>query len=489
MVQIWFLSLLSIFPIATADCGWTSTCGPRGCADCKDDGSPGYRECCGPGPGPTPGPFPTPGPSGPEWGTPVEMWGRLSVKGNQIVDKNGQPVRLAGMSMFWSIWGFEKFWNKYTVNWLHGRWNVHVIRAAMAACHDGGYPSNPGGQKAHIEAVVDACIEAGIYVVIDWHCEGLDPSNAGMEKQFMSEMAQKYGDKPNVMFETFNEPTTQDWSGTIKPYHEQIIPAIRQHSQNIIILGTRSWSQEVDTACSDRVQGENLAYTLHFYAATHHQDLRNRASKALSMGCALFVTEWGTCEASGTGRLDFGEASNWMDFLDQNHISSTNWGIYDKPESCAALSPGASAQGGWDDGAITQSGKWVRDRLLKQSYPIPPDPSTPTPAPPTPPPPTPAPSGSCDDESPLCPGWAQRGECKINPWMLDHCQKSCGTCPPSPPSPPSPSCEDEQEACKAWAAGGECQNNPSYMLGHCKKSCGNCPKTEVLPWVNRTVIV
>jgi hypothetical protein len=48
---------------ARADCGWTSTCGPRGCADCKDDGTAGYRECCRPGPGPTTGPTPAPGPT------------------------------------------------------------------------------------------------------------------------------------------------------------------------------------------------------------------------------------------------------------------------------------------------------------------------------------------------------------------------------------------------------------------------------------------
>jgi len=51
---------LSVAPVAVVgDCGWVHTCGPRGCPDCKDDGSPGYRECCG-GPGPSPGPSPGP---------------------------------------------------------------------------------------------------------------------------------------------------------------------------------------------------------------------------------------------------------------------------------------------------------------------------------------------------------------------------------------------------------------------------------------------
>ena len=49
-------------------CEWVNTCGSRGCPDCRNDGSPGYKQCCGgggptppspPGPGPSPGPIST----------------------------------------------------------------------------------------------------------------------------------------------------------------------------------------------------------------------------------------------------------------------------------------------------------------------------------------------------------------------------------------------------------------------------------------------
>lgn len=50
--------------LTVADCSWVSTCGPRGYPDCKDDGTAGYRECCGSGPSPTPSPSP-PSPPGP----------------------------------------------------------------------------------------------------------------------------------------------------------------------------------------------------------------------------------------------------------------------------------------------------------------------------------------------------------------------------------------------------------------------------------------
>ncbi len=49
---------------------------------------------------------------------------------------------------------------------------------------------------------------------------------------------------------------------------------------------------------------DNIMYSLHFYAGTHKADLRNKAKKAINAGLALFVTEWGTTDASGNGNVD-----------------------------------------------------------------------------------------------------------------------------------------------------------------------------------------
>jgi len=53
-------------PSPSPACAWVSRCGAGGCSDCKDDGSAGYKACCGSGPGPSPGPSPSPGPAA-EW--------------------------------------------------------------------------------------------------------------------------------------------------------------------------------------------------------------------------------------------------------------------------------------------------------------------------------------------------------------------------------------------------------------------------------------
>ena len=45
-------------------------------------------------------------------------------------------------------------------------------------------------------------------------------------------------------------------------------------------------------------------YTLHFYAATHKEVLRQRMLSAHDAGLAIFVSEYGICDASGNGALD-----------------------------------------------------------------------------------------------------------------------------------------------------------------------------------------
>jgi endoglucanase len=143
-----------------------------------------------------------------------------------------------------------------------------------------------------------------------------------------------------------------------------VIAAIRQHDpDNLVICGTRNWSQEVEEAANDPISGSNIAYSLHFYSSTHKQWLRDRATRALHKGVTLVVTEFGTTEASGDGFMDVAETKAWWKFLDDNYISWANWSVTDKVEASAALKPNAKSTGGWTDAEITPSGLLVRAEL------------------------------------------------------------------------------------------------------------------------------
>jgi aryl-phospho-beta-D-glucosidase BglC (GH1 family) len=297
--------------------------------------------------------------------TAVATHGALAVRGNQIVNSKGEPVSLAGPSLFWSNtgWGGERFYNAAVVSHVQKHWNASLIRAAMGVEAPGGYINDRVGNMARVTAVVDAAIAQGMYVIIDWHSHRaeLQPEAA---IDFFGTMARKYGHAPNVIYEIYNEPLEgTDWSATVKPYSERIVAAIREiDPDNLIVVGTQRWSQDVDKAAADPLPGvRNVAYSLHFYAGSHGEALRAKAQAALDKGLALMVTEWGAVNANGDGDVATEETTRWMKFLRAHQLSHCNWALNDKRESASALLPGTSPDGRWSDSALTPSGRLARD--------------------------------------------------------------------------------------------------------------------------------
>ncbi|WP_431689095.1 carbohydrate-binding protein [Hahella sp. NBU794] len=295
----------------------------------------------------------------------------LSVQGNKVVS-GGNQVSLGGNSLFWSNngWGGERFYNSGAVGAIKNDWKSSIVRAAMGVDEGGGYIQDREGNRNKVISVVDAAIANDMYVIIDWHSHHAH-EHKSEAIEFFQDMARRYGDKSNVIYEVYNEPLDVSWSGVIKPYAESVIDAIRQiDPDNLIIVGTRQWSQEVEEASWDPINRNNIAYTLHFYAGTHKQWLRDKAQSAMNNGIALFVTEWGTVDASGDGGVNEGETWAWVDFMRNHGISHANWALNDKAEGASTFWPGASGTGGWNDGNLTPSGKLVKS-IIQSSDPIP----------------------------------------------------------------------------------------------------------------------
>lgn len=145
--------------------------------------------------------------------SPVGKHGRLRTQGNQIVDKNNTAVSLAGNSLFWSNAGdTSDFYNAQTVKHLANNWNSSIIRVAMGVKEnwDGGtgYIDSPNFQKNKIRKVIDAAIDEGIYVIIDWHTHEAEQYTSEAA-DFFKEMASIYGNRPNIIYEIYNEPINQ----------------------------------------------------------------------------------------------------------------------------------------------------------------------------------------------------------------------------------------------------------------------------------------
>lgn len=285
----------------------------------------------------------------------------LKVQGNQIVGEDGKPVQLQGMSLFWSQW-IGKYYNAEAIHWLKQDWNCTVIRAAMGIEHN-GYLAQPGLEQNKVFAAIDAAVKEGLYVIVDWH-DHHGEDHVKEAKQFFAIVARRYGHLPNVIYETYNEPLNVSWKEVLKPYHQAVIDTIRYYdADNLIVCGTPNWSQDVQVAAADPLPDKNVAYTLHFYAGTHREELRAKAYTALYNGAALMVTEHGVTQANGDDGIFEEETQKWWKFMDDHQLSSCNWSLADKDESSAALKPGTTAFGGWTEGMLTPSGVLIRNYL------------------------------------------------------------------------------------------------------------------------------
>ena len=311
-----------------------------------------------------------PAPSDPKGTTPVSQHGQLSVKNGQLVDKSGKGYQLRGMSTHGLTW-FPEFVNESAFKTLRDDWNTNVVRLAMYVDEWGNgqcYMGNKSGSLELLEKGVDICIKLDMYVIIDWHVLNPgDPSKYTNEaKSFFEKVSKRYAKYPNVIYEICNEPNGgASWSGNIKPYAEKIIPVIRKNAPNsVIIVGTPTWSQEIDKPLSDPLNYKNVMYAFHFYAATH-AGLRSNVENCVAQGLPVFVSEFGTCDASGGGANDFNETQKWLSYFDKQGISYCNWSICNKDETCSVLRPGTSANGNWSESDLTENGKWMRNWFRK----------------------------------------------------------------------------------------------------------------------------
>lgn len=325
--------------------------------------------------------------------TPVEKYGILHVDGTHLCAQDGTPIQLTGMS-FPMLMRNPQFVNRAIFQAFAYDWKCEVVRLAV----DIGENDYTGTaeQKALIAQAIDLAVENGMYVLLDWHVltpgNPLDGAYAGAGA-FFDEFSAKYANCPNVIYEICNEPNGNiTWANHIKPYAEDIISIIRKNSpKSVVVVGTGTWSQDVQDPANDPIQKENIMYTVHFYAGSHKQSLRDQVSYALSKNIAIFATEWGITTHTGADGIFLEETQLWLDFMKENKISWTNWcfgnysaesavlktlitagmqnGLYVK--ECTPVVPDAVYENGvpyWSQERLSFAGNYMRG-LLRAEHP------------------------------------------------------------------------------------------------------------------------
>ncbi len=264
----------------------------------------------------------------------------------------GRTVTLRGMSLYdWNQQGW-RFYNASVIKNLAEQKKCTVIRVPLIAAN---YP----GSMDRVKTVMDACIANGVYCIPNWHVVGA--SNADTAIQFYTTLAQAYGNTPNIIYEPWNEPTTDTWA-TIKAYHEKVIAAVRPlDPSNVFLLGNRQWDQRPDEACNDPVTStSNVAYVVHFYANSNKLSaFQPYIDSCLNKGLAIFISEYGGVSSNGGGTFNTAEMQNWWNYMDANSIGSANWAVESNTETSSVFTTTANANGPWQDSEITSSGTQV----------------------------------------------------------------------------------------------------------------------------------
>lgn len=299
--------------------------------------------------------------------------GRLHVKGTKLVDKKGHEVQLRGVSTHGLSW-YPQYVNDKCFAQLHDQWGANVVRLAMYTEEYNGYCSGDAKNRSDLKKLIKKGVRLAkkhkMYVIVDWHIlsDGNPNSHKKEAKAFFREMSREFKGYNNVIYEICNEPNNGTSWKEIKSYARSVISTIRKNDKKaVIVVGTPTWSQDVDQAAADPIKGDNIMYALHFYAATHKTDLRNKMTAAINKGLPVFVTEYGICDASGNGVIDKKEADRWIQTMDEYGVSYIAWNLSNKQESSSIIKSSCPKVSGFKKSDLSDEGKWLYSMLRKKA--------------------------------------------------------------------------------------------------------------------------
>jgi aryl-phospho-beta-D-glucosidase BglC (GH1 family) len=311
---------------------------------------------------------------------PVAENGQLQIIGHQLCNEQGTPYQLKGMSLF-GLMHLPQCITSDCLKTLREDWNSNVVRAPVYIANysnPNNYNQNPMFNNILIDSIVTWCEKFGMYCIIDFHNDRFgnpDDSSHKVADSFFELMSAKYAGKKNIIYEIFNEPYGEsiNWD-KIARYANRIIPIIRKNDPKAIILvGTPDWDQKLESVDTKKLNySKNVMFTFHFYSASHISLYPMFAQQIHRI--PVFVSEWGTCESSGTGITDTTTSSQFLRTMKQHintkdtvTISWCNFSYGDKDESTSALYPNSCTKGMWNN--TTPEGFFIKYWLIHNKSP------------------------------------------------------------------------------------------------------------------------
>ena len=301
--------------------------------------------------------------------TPVLEHGTLGVTEGHIVDKNNKIFQIRGISShgLGLSQNYQKYINEDSLKYVRDYWNVNTIRLAFYT------PEDCGNNQETVEVLkndVRLAIKTGLYVIIDWHVLKEKNPNVYLEesKEFFKDVAKEFKDYPNVIYEICNEPNDCDWDKDVRPYAMDVIKTIKSIDQkSLIICGSSNWSTDLDKVYNNPIKGyKDIIYSYHFSAGSFNQKDRDKLEEYINKGVPIMISECNMVEANGNGELNYDEANQWFDIINQNQLGYIVWQLTNKNESSSLIRNDCFKLTDWDYEDLTPHGKWFVD-LGKQS--------------------------------------------------------------------------------------------------------------------------
>ena len=280
------------------------------------------------------------------------VWGgTITVAGNQLMYA-GKPLVLRGVAVGDPFSAREgRPLSDYQR--IARDWNANAVRISL---HPTVWKHTPHDKVLDgLAREIGAALEAGLFVVLDWHTIGwpdgfyekhpewdspedlYDPSFA-VALDFWEAAARRFGKDGRILFELWNEPvhhsneTEADgprWA-ELKPRFEKLIAVIRPHAVNVVLATGSRWAYDMRGIRASPLADPASAYAWHIYSGHDDNDPKRWAGALddLDRVRPVLVTEWGfepdskqhwggTAEEFGT---PFARA-----FLEKRTLSWTAW--------------------------------------------------------------------------------------------------------------------------------------------------------------------
>lgn len=295
--------------------------------------------------------------------------GALRVENTTLTDSHGKAIQLRGMSTHGIMW-YPQYTSAGAFQTVR-EYGGNVIRLALYSDQNQGYVHNPEEATAALLMALENVLSQDLYAIVDWHVlQDEDPNlhkDAALE--LFAEVSRRYGNHPGILYEICNEPNTSASWESVTAYAQQVIPAIRQNAPDAVILvGTPNHCTDLSSPMEYPLPFENILYSYHQYTDTMDEASYKRTiSEAISKGLPIFVTEWGISNEVQDMEQALSQATSFLNYLDSENISWTNWSLCNKDESSAALNPERNTLSGWGEQDFSPSGQFVFSRLHRDT--------------------------------------------------------------------------------------------------------------------------